>query len=260
MDICKDISVVIQGPLDERTYEAIDAYQYFNEVIVSTWDTDDLSLLEPASGKYKVVTSSYPENISSYFNEGSRYFMSQTTLTGALAASGKYVMKTRSDELYPDLSEMLNNLKEYPERVHTTDNGFWTNIKAAFSNHLFIEQTKYLIKAMKFHNIYCANIDPKLSFEINQNFRYAEQTFGYFIMLGRGFDILDSDVAEVYRKNIFVTPCSKLKDHLHSGQTTYKSRGFKRSTKPYPEGRPDVHSGKHDIRYLLQHIDDLEYK
>ena len=40
----KEITVVIQGPIDERTYEAVDAYQGFGEVIVSTWDNEDLSL------------------------------------------------------------------------------------------------------------------------------------------------------------------------------------------------------------------------
>ena len=57
----KDISVVIQGPVDERTYEAVDAYRGFGEVIVSTWDNEDISLLEKASGDYQIVLSSYDE-------------------------------------------------------------------------------------------------------------------------------------------------------------------------------------------------------
>ena len=259
MDICKDISVVIQGPLDNRTYEAIDQYQYFNEVIVSTWNTDDISLLNQAVGKYKLVTSNYPQNIASYYNGGSRYFMAQTTFAGASIASGKYVMKTRSDELYPDLSAMLSNLEKYPDRVHTTDNGFWTNIKGAFSNHLFIDKTNHIVDAMSKHIAYSSKQDPQKSSYLNSIFMCAEQSFGYFLMLARGYDLLETNVNTVYKNNMFITPCYMLNGHLHSGQTSKdKARGFKRSSDPYPNGRKDVHNGRHDVRHLCQNIEDLQ--
>ena len=55
--------MVIQGPIDERTYEAVDAYQGFGEVIVSTWDDEDIGLLEKSSGDYQIVLSSYDEEL-----------------------------------------------------------------------------------------------------------------------------------------------------------------------------------------------------
>ena len=42
----KDISILITGPLDDRTYESIDSYsdQGFEEIIVSTWDDENIDL------------------------------------------------------------------------------------------------------------------------------------------------------------------------------------------------------------------------
>ena len=254
----KDISVVIQGPLDDRTYEAIDQYQNFGEVIVSTWDTDHPHLLNPATGEYKFVRSSYPDNLESYHNEGSRYFMAQTTLAGVEVATKKYTMKTRSDELYPDLEAMLKNLETYPDRVHTTDNGFWKDIKGAFSNHLFIDKTDNMLKAMRMHVDYSSGKMPDLARRINSKLICAEQTFGYFLMAARGYDILESDFKPVYRENIWITRCVELKGHLHSGQTSKPNGGFKRSTEPYPLGRKDESSGKANINRLVQHIEDIK--
>ena len=257
MDIAKEISVVIQGPIDDRTYEAIDHYQYFKEVIVSTWEDEDFSLLAPATGAYSIVKSKYPDDMSKVNNQGSRYFMSFTTLAGSYLAKGKYVMKTRSDELYPDLTSMLKNLEKYPDRMQTTDNGFWKKLKGAVSNHLFIEQKKYLDEAMLRHVAFCH--DSKS--ELNSILNYPEQSFGFFIAKSRaGTKVSSKEVWEninsLYKKNIFVTPCRDLPGHLHSGASAV-GRGFKRSSLPYPLGRIDMHSGVHDINGLCQHIEDL---
>ena len=54
-----NISVIIQGPIDDRTYESIDSYsdQGFGEIIVSTWEDEDLSLLEKTDKEYILTTS-----------------------------------------------------------------------------------------------------------------------------------------------------------------------------------------------------------
>jgi hypothetical protein len=57
-----DISVIIQGPIDERTYEAIDSYsdQGFGEIIVSTWSNEDISLLDKTNKKFILKLCFYP--------------------------------------------------------------------------------------------------------------------------------------------------------------------------------------------------------
>ena len=61
----KDVSVLITGPLDDRTYESIDSYsdQGFEEIIVSTWDNENIDLLNKTNKKYKLVTYSYPKHL-----------------------------------------------------------------------------------------------------------------------------------------------------------------------------------------------------
>jgi hypothetical protein len=73
-----DISIIITGPIDDRTFEAIDSYrsQGFEEIIVSTWDDEDLSLLDKTNEPYKLVLSKYPENIKEINNKGCSFFQS----------------------------------------------------------------------------------------------------------------------------------------------------------------------------------------
>jgi len=54
-----DISIIITGPIDDRTFESIDSYydQGFEEVIVSTWKDEDLSLLNKTKKEYKLILS-----------------------------------------------------------------------------------------------------------------------------------------------------------------------------------------------------------
>jgi hypothetical protein len=66
---------------------------------------------------------------------------------------------------------------------------------------------------------------------------YPEQCFGAFFMLVLGFNIFNSDWKKVFYENVFITPCSDLPDHLHSGQTL-TDFNFKRAPN-YPNNRPD---------------------
>jgi len=77
-----DISIIITGPIDDRTFESIDSYydQGFGEVIVSTWKDEDLSLLNKTKKEYKLILSEYPENLNEINNQGCRFFQSFTTL------------------------------------------------------------------------------------------------------------------------------------------------------------------------------------
>lgn len=237
--------------MDDRTYEAVDTYSHFGEVIVSTWSDEDLSLLDKASKPYKLVISKYPPNLWDYQNEGSRYYMAQTTLAGAMEASLEYVMKTRSDELYPDMEAMIENLKKYPDRSHTTDNGFWRNHRGCYANHLFIDKAEHIRKAMQMHVSYCDKSDYN-----DLKFMCSEQSFGYFLMAARGCD-MSRDILKLYYENVWITRSAELKGHLHSGQTANGS-GFKRSSLPYPSGRMDVAgSHTHNINNLYQHIEEL---
>tara|TARA_B100001094_G_scaffold333415_1_gene411837 strand:+ start:384 stop:1148 length:765 start_codon:yes stop_codon:yes gene_type:complete len=251
----ENISVVIQGPLDERTYEAIDCYQDFGEVIVSTWSTGENYFLlnkKSKNAKFKLVTSDYPDDMSNIINHGSIYYITKTLLQGSLLAKNEYILKTRSDELYPNLDKMIDNFIKFPNRLHTTDNGFWNIHPFCLSGHLFLDSKKNMIKALKNIIEYCHKENFKeLDVEI------CEQILGYFFMLAREpNEFNQSKWKEFFRRYVYITPCRELPKHLHSGQSS-EGRGFKRSREPYPCGRKEVKSGCHDGNKLYQNIKEI---
>ena len=91
-----NISVIIQGPIDDRTYESIDSYsdQGFGEIIVSTWEDEDFSLLEKTDKEYILTTSAYPKHFHQINNQGSRFFQAFTTWKGCLSASKQFDLRT----------------------------------------------------------------------------------------------------------------------------------------------------------------------
>lgn len=199
---------------------------------MSTWDDENLALLEKASKPYRLVTSSYPEK-----KAHATAYQSYTTYAGSVVASNLYVLKTRSDELYPDLSVFLDNWMQHPHRSHTTNNGFWKKYPHCYSCHLFLDKTEYVTEAMlNLHNYHMGDRYMKLV--------AAESEFGYFLMKARGFELNNDNWKDIMRDNVFITPCSELKGHLHSGATT-DHRGFKRSSEPYPLGRAEESSNRH---------------
>jgi hypothetical protein len=238
----KDISVIIQGPLDNRTYEAIDCYQDFGEVIVSTWEGENLELLNPATGRYELIMSRYPDGVEGFVNVGSAYYVAHTTLAGVNASNHPYVLKTRSDELYPNLDKFLDNFYSNTGRVHTTDNGFWKNIDMAFSNHLFLGETERVRKCCSMLMDYCRGASSQ-----DIHFCSAEKMLGFFLCLSFDRDPQKEDWRQIFRDVVYITPCSDLPDHLHSGQSS-SNYAFKRA-KNYPEGRKD----RHDPRLLFTH-------
>jgi hypothetical protein len=253
-DLKKKISVVIQGPLDNRTYEAIDCYQDFGEVIVSTWssgeDYRNLCLTNPES-KFKLTTSHYPPNLKEIINHGAIYYIASTTFNGALVAEKEYTLKVRSDELYPNLDMFLENLEKYPSRLHTTDNGFWKRHPFCMSGHIFLDKTENMRNAMNLILQYCLG-------QKYQNIKstICEQILGAFCMCARNKEFDNRNWKQIFRDNIYITKCVDLPGHLHSGQSS-AGRGFKRSEEPYPCGRKEMPNGCHNPEELYQHIEEI---
>jgi hypothetical protein len=245
----KNISIFIQVPLDERTYEAINCYKDFGQIVVSTWDNEDLSLLDKAEVEYDLVLSSYPIG---HENFKSGYYEFQTSYAGADKCNLDYICKFRSDELYPDLDKFILNFLTNQDKIITTDNGFWkplgarSNHFASFAGHLYLCKSNYIKKCLKF----CRDWAKSDAFK-NLNFVSVEQTLGYFFGYAMGYDFLKEDWKEVFRKKIYITPCLELKNHLHSGQSFSKYK-FRR-LENYPYGRPD----NHDPKLLYRHSLDI---
>lgn len=265
-EIKQKISVVIQGPIDDRTYEAIDCYQDFAEVIVSTWsEKENYSLLynKKTTSVFKLTTSNYIDDkkLQNAFNQGSILFMAQTMGAGAKAAKSEYVLKIRSDELYPNLNKFLENFSKYPDRLHTTNNGFWKlntdskkEIPFSLSNHLILDKKEVLEVGSELIVEFCLGNNFQ---NIPEDTRTPEQLCGIFLIAAKTGSMKIKDWKKIFKENVFITPCIDLPGHLHSGQSSC-GRGFKRSTEPYPCGRKEMPNGCHDSNCLYHHIDEIE--
>jgi hypothetical protein len=253
-DVKKDISVVIQGPIDDRTYEAIDCYQDFGEVILSTWSSgEDLSLLDSCNpnSNFTVIASDYPSSMEKIRNPGAIFYIATTTYNGSQNSNLPYTLKVRTDELYPNLDAMLENLIRHPKRIHTTDNGFWKQYPYCFSGHIFLAETEVIQNTMRSIISYCSAPIPQ-----NPTINICESILGFFFMLTKEQSLDLSQWKEIFRKHMWITRCVDLPGHLHSGQSSW-DRGFKRSSEPYPCGRKEMPNGCHDINNLYQHIEEI---
>ena len=243
----KNISVVLQGPIDERTYEAIDSYaeQGFEEIFVSTWSDEDTSLLNSSTHNFKLILSDYPD-MTSINNEGCRFFVALTTGLGALNATKDFVLKVRTDEFYPDLSKFIENWKKYPERLHTTNNGFWKHVPFNFSNHIYLCKKQTLFEA-------CSMIVHHSTGKILQdlNLISSEQAVGFFLMKSLGYNLNKENWKKLFSENVYITPCSDLPGHLHSGQS-FTNFKFKR-VPDYPNNRKDSAVQPHTLDKLYNH-------
>lgn len=109
------VSVIIQGPLNQRSIQTIPKYLNYGEVIVSCWDNDDLSLLDKYKQDIKIVVNYYHNITNKSCSANLKHpiiLQNYTTFNALKQASGYFAIKTRSDESYPVLDPLLNILKK----------------------------------------------------------------------------------------------------------------------------------------------------
>lgn len=109
------VSIIIQGPLNKRSIQTIPKYLKYGEVIVSCWDNNDLSLLDPYKDKIKIIINNYKDISGKSIRTNQKHpliLQNYTTINGLKEATGYFAIKTRSDESYPILDPLLDILKK----------------------------------------------------------------------------------------------------------------------------------------------------
>ena len=157
-----ELTIVIQGPLNNTSLSNIEEYLKFGKVVVSTWDYDNLPLVlnipkgEESNVKFISRRATPRIEWDSRWDPHARSpfpWAWQSTLTGLENADTKYVIKTRSDEKFVNLRPMI-------ELHEQTDKLVWGNIWAKIwdkqphhiGDHIFMDKTERLLKA--YHKIY----------------------------------------------------------------------------------------------------------
>lgn len=166
------LSIIIQGPLHNRSINTIDNYLEYGEVIVSCWDTDDLSRLDRYKDDIKIVINKYSDISIKKRQSGSQapwIYQNYTTLNGLKAAKGYFCIKVRSDESYPLLDPLINKLKHYRDTKDPQTNKYqehkiitsniyfrydWQN-KFHPSDHIIAGTRKRMIESFELSNFYC---------------------------------------------------------------------------------------------------------
>ena len=141
------LSIIIQGPLNERSIKTIPNYLKYGEVIVSYWDKDNKRLLEKISDKVKLVENKLDDASPFLFktrNKNPFAYQYFTTLNGLKSASSNLAIKTRSDESYPDLNAFIKNMKN--NMNFKNKDGSYNWFKLTCSNIYFRKD-----KEFKFH-------------------------------------------------------------------------------------------------------------
>ncbi len=134
------VSIIIQGPLHSRSIETIDNYLKYGEVIVSCWDSDDISMLNPYRDKIKLVINKYIDLGKHYQLRGSQapwIYQNYTTLNGVKEASGYFSIKVRSDESYPVIDTIINKLNKIHHQEKNPKTGKYDYHKLLTSNIYF---------------------------------------------------------------------------------------------------------------------------
>jgi hypothetical protein len=142
------VSIIIQGPLNDRSIKTIPAYLTYGQVIVSCWDNDDLSKLNPYLNKIELVVNNFNEAKSKSVKShliNPVIFQNYTTHNALKKATGYFSIKTRSDESWPELDPLLNMLKTNRD-TKDPNTGIYDNYKIITSNIYFRYD-----KQFKFH-------------------------------------------------------------------------------------------------------------
>ena len=172
------ISIIIQGPLNERSINTIPEYLKYGEVVVSCWDNDKINLLDKYKNKIKIIVNKYSQALNHKKKPGSQapwVFQNITTLNGIKESSGYLCIKTRSDESYPVLDKLIDILKHnrdtknpetgvyYDYKIVTSNIYFRYDCQNKFhpSDHIIAGTRSRMLSAFELSNRYCLKTLPR---------------------------------------------------------------------------------------------------
>ena len=177
-----DLSILIQGPINEISLSAIDEYcKFANNIIISTWNlTPDV--LETLQNRFnhiknlKISSHTQPDYIK-LINENKLFGVTIGTTwywqilgvkNGVEECDTKYIIRTRSDEYFKNLQPLIDKFLDNEKKF--TCGNIWFKPKSFMplhiGDHLYISKTKILKKSVDFiidvmHNKYPNNSEFK---------------------------------------------------------------------------------------------------
>jgi len=160
-----DITVIIQGPLNAVSLSNIPNYQKtVKNIVISCWESCDISVIDNKIAydtSVLLATSNSLDYIDSngklYYNNSNIAFQAATTLSGLHQVKTKYVIKTRSDEIYSDISYFAEVVKKNDKKLTTNNVLFQKDSVAKLhpSDHVIGGTTHNMLGAFEKVKNYC---------------------------------------------------------------------------------------------------------
>jgi hypothetical protein len=133
----KDTSLVVQGVDTELTPKTLCVYFLFGQIIASTWNM---------LGNFSEVVQHVTTN--GIYNNQNVFYHIQTVLHGLRKVTTLRAIKLRSDELYLDLVPIVEKMRQFPDKLVTTNiflRKVW-DFPYHCSDHIFAGQTKNILR------------------------------------------------------------------------------------------------------------------
>jgi hypothetical protein len=217
----KDVTLIIQGKVSQKTLNFYLKEYPTLKVVVSTWNDHELDFSK-APTNYKLVTQKLPKE-PGFQNQNYQF---QSTLNGLYLANTEYVIKIRGDEYFNNIEYIYDSITKTPQKLFCSPIFFrhWSFMQYHISDHiiagtrenllLMFESTKHKVdNGMLFHvadGAVHTYWEPEINLTRGYLMEKEKNRFG--VVDGRNlmvenFEILDIQKLEPYRivANVFNT-------------------------------------------------------
>lgn len=209
-----DITILIQGPLNEVSIENIPNYLKYGNVVISHWTQDDIKLLDvvdETDPNIKIVSQYMPSKeeweptwsgdipVKSTFP-----WAVKSTYLGLKNVDTEYVIKTRSDERFENLQPMIDLFLKTKRMVFGNIYAFpFEKDPLKIGDHIFMDYNEKLVKTyemiLKSHEFRYPNYCAEHILMIN----HMRANYGHItdVFEQRGSSVLNNNPAE-QKKNL----------------------------------------------------------
>ena len=144
-------SILIQGPLNERSMKTIPKYKKYGQVVISCWDTDDISLLDPYKNDIKIIINKYSDVLpyAKKTHLKNPIILQYYNTSNALKHCNTYfTIKLRSDESYPNLDAIIKKLKQNRDSKNTWFKIITSNIYFRFDKQVKFHPSDHIVAGL----------------------------------------------------------------------------------------------------------------
>lgn len=141
-----NLTILIQGPLNTTSLDALEYYKSIAQVVICYWDNDDTSILS----KYSlgdVITLSVGRPEVKLYKQETADLQFLSVKSGLELVYTPYVIRTRSDERYLNLAPLIAMCSD--DKIVCGNIFFkkWWEHHWHPGDHIFIGRTDWLLKA-----------------------------------------------------------------------------------------------------------------